>query len=91
MLSRFIYLTLADDIGQLLNNKIDMVVTNAAERIESGLVRDLAVAQIFATRPLLLTKMEQGDVGGMNMHLQHLIDHMEQMDRVTIVNMQGMH
>ncbi|MBS3946908.1 MAG: hypothetical protein KGZ57_01205 [Dethiobacter sp.] len=60
-----------------------MTLTNAAERIESGLVRDLAVAQIFATRPLLLTKMEQGDVGGMNMHLQHLIDHVEQMDRVT--------
>ncbi|MCL5981621.1 MAG: hypothetical protein M1571_03715 [Firmicutes bacterium] len=46
-----------------------MTVTNAAERIENGLALDISVAQIFATRPLLLTKMEQGDVGGMNMHL----------------------
>ncbi|MBS3975362.1 MAG: sensor histidine kinase [Syntrophomonadaceae bacterium] len=89
MLAGFIYLRLADDMSQLLKSKIAMIVTNVEDRIESGLARDLAVGQTFATRPHLLTMIEQGDLDWMNRHLQHLIENMEHMDRVTIVNTKG--
>jgi signal transduction histidine kinase len=47
------------------------------------------VARIFSTRPHLLEKIGQGNLGWMIIHLQYLIDHMEHLDRVTIVNAEG--
>jgi signal transduction histidine kinase len=89
MLAGFIYMSLSDDIGRLLTNKINMIVTNAEDRIESALARDLATGQIFATRPLLLALIEQGNLDQMNRHLKQLIDNFDHLDKVTIVNTQG--
>lgn len=89
MLAGFVYLRLSNDLGQLLSEKIAMTVTNVEDRIESGLARDLAAAQIFATRPLLLAMIEQGDLDQMNSHLAHLIEDFDHLGRVTIVSAQG--
>ncbi|MEW6541511.1 MAG: ATP-binding protein [Bacillota bacterium] len=89
-LAGFFNFTLADNVGQLLTNKIYMTVTNVEERIEISMARDIAAAQVFATRPHLLAMIQQGDTDWMNRHLEHLIDNMEHMDKATIVNAQGL-
>jgi len=89
LLAGFLYVTLSDNMGALLTKKIEVVTTNAVERIETAIARDIAVAQIFATRPHLLLMMAQGDVEGMNSHLHHLFVHSEHVERISIVATDG--
>jgi len=89
LLAGILYLMFLHNTVELLTNNIDMTVSNVVERVETGLSRDIAMAQAFATRPHLLMMIQQGNLDEMKMHLKHLVDHLEHMDRTGIFNTQG--
>ncbi|MBS3986220.1 MAG: hypothetical protein KGZ66_11550 [Selenomonadales bacterium] len=82
-------LTFTDNVGGLLRSKVEMTVINVEERVESALARDLAIGEMFAARPHLLSMLKQGNMTTVQSHLEFFVEHLAQIERVTIVNTRG--
>jgi HD-GYP domain-containing protein (c-di-GMP phosphodiesterase class II) len=82
-------LTFTDNVGGLLRSKVEMTVISVEERVESALARDLAIGEMFAARPHLLSMLQQGNMTAVQSHLEFFVRHLAQVERVTIVDTRG--
>lgn len=88
-LAVYAYLSLARGLEEMVTKVCEQTARVFSHEIELRLDSDIIFGKAYATRPMLIAALQQGDKREMDLHLQDLIRNTESLERVFITSPRG--